>query len=236
MQYLGAKTRIAKQIAAHLESIAPAEALVEDRFCGGLSVAVALRHRPLACSDGNAALVCTLRAVQDGWVPPEYLSEEDYYRLRELDDPADPLTAFAAAGCAYGGKWWSGYARGKQHPRGFAGYASRSLCRKLQALAGVPILHRDYRDDPPAPGTVVYCDPPYVNTYGYPACGKFDHVEFWRTVSGWARDGVIVRVSECVAPEEWEPVITFGQVQRLSRSRGGKKPTCDVLWKLKGAA
>ncbi len=103
MQYLGGKTRLAKEIAAHLEALAaPINATIEDRFCGALSVAAAIKHRPLICSDANAALICTLRAVQGGWVPPLDLSEEAYRELKQRNDSSDPLTAFAASGCSFG--------------------------------------------------------------------------------------------------------------------------------------
>ena len=232
MQYLGGKSRIAKRIAAHLEALAAPGALIEDRFCGGLSVAAAIKHRPLRVADANAALVCTLRAVQDGWVPPDSLSESEYAVLKATRDPADPLTAFAAAGCSFGAKWWGGYARAHTKPQGYAGFASRSLLRKLGTLVGVPIECADYRDPPPGRGNVVYLDPPYADAVGYPGCGEFDHADFWATIETWARRGVIVRVSEYAAPAGWIAVETYGEVQQLGRSIGAKRVRIDRLWKL----
>lgn len=53
MRYLGGKSRIAKRIAAHLEALAGPGVLIEDRFCGGLSVAAAIKHRPLRAADAG---------------------------------------------------------------------------------------------------------------------------------------------------------------------------------------
>lgn len=102
-------------------------------------------------------------------------------------------------------------------------------------MRDVVILCRDYRDDPPAPGTVVYLDPPYADSVGYPACGKFDHVEFWRVMTEWANRGVVVRVSEYAAPEGWIAAETFGIVQALGISRGAEKKRADILWRLSDA-
>lgn len=231
MQYLGGKSRIAKKIAAHLEALARPGALIEDRFCGGLSVAAAIKHRPLRVADANAALVCTLRAVQDGWVPPESLSEAEYATLKARRDPADPLTAFAAAGCSFGAKWWGGYARNAKGDN-FAGRARRSLLSKMARLQGAEITCSDYKLPTPVAGSVVYCDPPYANSVGYPECGDFDSEEFWRVAEAWARSGVVVRVSEYAAPAGgWVVVESYGDVQVLGRSRGAEKIRADYLWK-----
>lgn len=230
---MGGKHRIARKIATHLEALATTHTHthIEDRFCGALSISASVKHRPLVVSDGNPALICTLRAVQAGWIPPEVLDEVEYARLKSAKDPTDPLTAFAAAGCSFGGKWWGGYARGAGD---YARASSRSLVRKLASLRDVEILCRDYRDDPPASGIVVYFDPPYADSVGYPACGDFDHAEFWRVACEWAERGVIVRVSEYAAPDGWIAAETFGVVQALGVSRGATKRRADVLWKLDG--
>ena len=234
MRYLGGKSRIAKRIAAHLEALAAPGVLIEDRFCGALSVAAAIKHRPLRVADANAALVCTLRAVQDGWVPPESLSEAEYAVLKATRDPTDPLTAFAAAGCSFGGSWFSGYAGTARRSSGdytYAAMASRSLLRKCGALGNVRVECADYRYPTPVAGDICYLDPPYANAAGYPACEDFDHEEFWNVATAWARSGVIVRVSEYAAPAGWVAVESFGDVQVLGRSRGAEKIRADYLWK-----
>lgn len=238
MQYLGGKSRLAKEIAAHLDALAkPIGAQIEDRFCGALSVAAAIKHRPLICSDANAALICTLRHVQDGWEPPLNLSEEEYRKLKERNDPSDPLTAFAAAGCSFGGKWWGGYAR-QTKGLNYAACASRSLIRKIRKPASFEILCRDYREDlfkKTRRPRVVYFDPPYRDSVGYPAVGAFDHDEFWTLARSLADAGVTVRVSEYTAPDGWVSACSFGKVQILGKSRGAQKIRADHLFKLDGA-
>lgn len=230
MQYLGGKSRIAKRIAAHLEALAAPGVLIEDRFCGGLSVAAAIKHRPLRVADANAALVCTLRAVQDGWVPPESLSEAEYAVLKATHDPADPLTAFAAIGCSFGGKWFRGFARsvGRNH----ADEASRGLRKKLAMLLDIEIVCEDYRVREPKPCDVLYLDPPYkTDERFYTNMPEFDHREFWTTATRWSSHGVYVRVSEYEAPPDWIEVENFGCVSQLGRSIGAQRVRIDRLWK-----
>lgn len=256
MQYLGGKSRLAKEIAAHLEACAQqlstlgvimksGYAQIEDRFCGALSVAAAIKHRPLICSDANAALICTLKKVQEGWNPPLDLSEEEYKALKKRNDSTDPMTAFAAAGCSFGGKWWGGYARQRvavwnkgRQTYNYAAGAARSLINKTRKPAQFEIICRDYREDlfkKTCRPRVVYFDPPYRDSVGYPAVGDFDHDEFWNLAGQLARSGVVVRVSEYAAPDGWISACSFGQKQILGRSRGAKKVREDHLFKLDGA-
>lgn len=64
-------------------------------------------------------------------------------------------------------------------------------------------------------GEVVYCDPPYADTLGYPAVGAWDAVAFWQ----WAREtstARLVAVSERAAPVDFEPLRTFSIQNRIA--------------------
>lgn len=74
-------------------------------------------------NDSNKYLIAMFRAVQNGWVPPDEISEEKYkflmYRQNDIDEA---LIAFVGIGCSYSGKWFGGYARGndsKGKPRNY---------------------------------------------------------------------------------------------------------------------
>jgi len=58
VQYLGGKTRIAKQIAAEIDKVRRPGQLVWDAFCGGLSVSRALmKNGPVLSTDACAPLI-----------------------------------------------------------------------------------------------------------------------------------------------------------------------------------
>ena len=232
MQYLGGKSTIAKQLAAHLEPLVLPGGRMLDKFAGGFSVSAAIRARPLIASDLNQAVVTTMQCAQLGWRAPLRLTESEYAALKLRDDPRDPLTAFAAAGCSFGGKWWGGYARNNRG-NDFVGAASRSIARKAKALVGVTICCEDYREREPAPEDCAYLDPPYRDSVGY--LDAIDRAEFWRTARAWAIAGTAVRVSEYEAPDGWEIALQFGKIQRLGVSLAARKVGFDCLWKLRGA-
>lgn len=198
MQYLGGKTRIAKEIAAIVNAERRGRAFW-DPFCGGLSVSVQLaKGGPGIVSDACAPLISMYQAVRAGWVPPAIVSEDDYRACRALSD-VDPRKAFAGFGCSFGGKWFGGYARGSGD---YAGQSKRALERDIPALAGCAIERLDFLAINPwaTADLVIYCDPPYAGTTGYGGVPPFDHALFWSRVQGWESRGVPVFVSEYACP------------------------------------
>jgi DNA adenine methylase len=244
VQYLGGKNRTADQIAEHVSTIVRPTSTVYEPFCGGLSVSAALAPlvkrtgARLVISDVNAALIETYKAtIERRWKPPLELTESEYSDLKAANDPCDPMTAFAAAGCSYGGKWWGGYARCARGYDYVVG-AARSLERKCDILREyrVEVVCADFWSLAPRSRDTVYSDPPYADSVGYSETDNFDHEAFWARCSLWHRLDIGIRVSEYSEPPRgWVPAATFGAVQILGRSRGAEKVRPDVLWKPAGA-
>ena len=219
MQYLGAKKTIAAELAAVLETLRPtADALFADLFCGSAAVAAAMSG-PRILNDACPALINMYNAYQAGtWRPPSELSEADYKAIRTAMNSEDPLTAFAAFGCSYSGKWFGGYARDKnpETRRNFAATAGRSLKKIMDRLEGATFTCHDYRlwslkvfgTICPPPGILIYCDPPYKGTTTYGGMAPFDTDAFWAFVRMWRAMGCTVVVSEYEAPADWREVWT----------------------------
>lgn len=207
MQYLGGKSRLGGRIVAAMiadSKLDPRRTLAVDACCGGLSVSVAMAKagfRRVVALDARPALVTMWRAAVDGWEPPSSLSEAEYRRLRERDDPDDPRTAFAMFGCSFAGKPWGGYARSKREVRNFAAVARRSILRKVAALRATRFeVHLGrYEDFKTRRGGLMYADPPYAGTTGY----RLKFTPIWPTARRWARDGAAaVYVSEYRGPSD----------------------------------
>lgn len=217
MQYIGGKSRIAKEIVATIAPVAPRSIPIDtvwEPFCGGLSVSYAFALagvRRMICSDLCRPLIALYQAVREGWIPPMMLSEGEYAAARALPD-THPLKAFAGFGCSFGGKWFGGYARqerGSTEPQKKAAACARSLLKVIPALPCGDFINTSFLDQKPsadaAAGTLIYCDPPYEGTQGYIAAngGKFDHDLFWDLCIEWAALGAEVWVSEYRAPDEF---------------------------------
>lgn len=205
MRYMGGKFRVAKHIAKIIQPVldrADQRVFVEP-FCGALNVTCAVQADTMIINDGAECLITLYKALINEWVPPDSISEQEYRSIMALNDPHDPLTAFAGFGCSFGSKMGGGYARNSTG-RDYAGGAKRSLARKINRL-NVPAIRWSalgYKDLVVPDGAVVYCDPPYAGTTGYKAAPPFHSEDFWI----WAEElsqRCDVFVSEYVAPDSW---------------------------------
>jgi DNA adenine methylase len=185
MQYLGGKTRIAKQLAAVIDRTRKPGQWVWDAFCGGLSMSVALsKNGPVWSTDVNAALINLYLAVQQGWVPPSEVSRETYAAAKSLPD-TDPMKAFCGFGCSFGGKWFGGYAGGFNGPLTYPELAGRNVRRSLEKVHS--LVQLDFLAREPCPtSALLYLDPPYANTTGYSGAGLFDSKAFIVRAAHWA--------------------------------------------------
>jgi DNA adenine methylase len=111
MRYLGGKSRLAKPIAEILESLRPIGAPFFDPFCGGLNVTAAMTGERHA-NDIVRPLIVLYQEWIRGWRPPP-IDEEGYQWIKAIRDPNDPITAFAGFGLAFGGQYFSGYAKSR---------------------------------------------------------------------------------------------------------------------------
>lgn len=219
MQYLGGKSKIRRQLAAFLEALRKPGQLYVEPFIGGGWVLQEMPN-PRQAGDGNAALVALYQAIQNGWEPPDFVSEETWREYRSASVSADPMQAFARFGCGFGGDWNGGYAR-SEGKTCYAATSKRSLLKQKPMLEGVAFHHRLFHEWAPV-DSLVYCDPPYAGTTAYGAFDGFDHGLFWETCRRWVRAGNVVVVSEYAAPEDFVCVQEFGS--RMGLTTGGERP------------
>jgi DNA adenine methylase len=225
VQYLGGKSRIAKQLCAAINPIRRGRT-VWDAFCGGLSISAELaKAGPVLSSDANPALISLYQGLERGtFDPPVVVTEEEYHAAKLLPD-SDPRKAFIGFGCAFGGKWFGGYARSKDPKdsrsqggtRTYASQCRNSLLEDVGLLkpAGWVVDHENFLDvDPRGPAAailrscVLYLDPPYAGTEAYGATAPFDHDKFWALVREWSYD-TDVFVSEYGCPLAAAPLLEF---------------------------
>lgn len=217
MQYLGGKSKIRKQVAAFLESVRKPEQVYFEPFVGGGWVLQEMSGKRVA-SDGNKALIALYKAMQQGWQPPDFVSEDEYKAYQKSQVQNDPMTAFCGFGVSFAGKWFGGYAR-SEGKTCYAATSKRSLLKQLPLIKDVKFESRLFSEWSPK-DALVYCDPPYAGTTQYGAFDGFDHNLFWATMREWVDKGNTVVVSEYAAPEDFVCVKEF--VSQMGLSVGDK--------------
>lgn len=223
MKYMGSKARHAKHILPIILADRKEGQWYVEPFVGGANVIDKVDGNRIG-ADLNEHVIALWQAVSEGWVPPEFISEDEYGQLR-AKNAVDALTAFVAIGCSYGGKFWGGYARGKNSKgveRNYCAESARFVNRQAPHLKGVAFIHSCYKNLTLPPQSIIYCDPPYANTTKY-STGGFCHESFWKWCDEKVNEGHSVFVSEYIAPDHWDCVWSKEVNNTLVRDTGSKK-------------
>ena len=199
---MGGKSRIAKPISEIINNNAGADKTFVSLFCGAVNVESKVKgFDRIICNDNHEYLIALLQAVQQGYIPPDNISEEQYKNIRNNKDKyPKELVGFVGFGCSFGGRWFEGYARDKN--RNYCLEAKNFLLRKMETLKQAEFICGDYRNVDIPQGSVIYADPPYANTTKY-STGEFNSNEFWEYMRKLAKAGNTVYISEQTAPEDF---------------------------------
>jgi len=220
MHYLGGKARIAKRVTSFLNEVRGQDQPYWEPFVGAGWILASVPGNTRYASDFSLPLISMWKALQNGWVPPTHVSEEEYASAKLLPD-TDPLKAFIGFGCSFSGKFFGGYARDSTG-RNYAMNAHNSIMKKYHKIgAGVQFFNADFiACDPPQKDMLIYCDPPYANTTGY-SVGSFDHEAFWNKCMDLSCAGHTLVISEYSAPESFRCILEMPTKTDLRV--GGKK-------------
>ena len=243
MQYMGGKSRISKQIAEVLNSAIDKNTPFVSLFCGSCAIESKVQADVKILNDKHPYLIAMWQALQNGWIPPDVVTKEEYYRVKANMDESPALTGFVGFGCSFGGKWWGGYAKDKRGDdycgqakrgllRNYAGNAKSTLAKDMSGLQSATFTCLDYHDVEIPDGAVVYCDPPYANTTGY-TVGQFDTNEFWEYMRQLSKR-CDVYISEESAPDDFECIWSKEKVRTLEKNDNVGRVKVEKLFKYKG--
>lgn len=225
MKYMGSKNRIAKYILPiMLENRKEGQYYIEP-FCGGCNTIDKVTGNRIA-SDSHSELIELFRSLQQGWVPPIHVSEEEYQQAKVLVDRPH-LKGYIGFNLSFGAKWFGGYARHNDGgKRCSSTEAYNNVTKQIPFIQGIEYYHGAYSvfiDYPP--NSIIYCDPPYRGTTKYK--NGLDYEHFYQ----WCRDmkalGHTVFVSEYTMPEDficvWAKPVTVNLTNITAANRAVEK-------------
>ena len=228
---MGGKSRISKQIAEVLNSAIDKNTPFVSLFCGSCAIESKVQADVKILNDKHPYLIAMWQALQNGWMPPDAVTKEEYYHVKANMDENPALTGFVGFGCSFGGKWWGGYAKDKRGDD-YCGQAKRGLLKDLVGIQSATFTCLDYHDVEILDGAVVYCDPPYANTTGY-TVGQFDTNEFWDYMRQLSKR-CDVYISEESAPDDFECIWGKEKVRTLEKNDNVGRVKVEKLFKYKG--
>lgn len=186
MKYMGSKARIWKHIGPLI--LKNHKGLYVEPFCGGCNSLDKVWGERLG-ADNNFYLIEMWQALQQGWEPPDLVTEDMYNLVRLSPDTFEPaFVAYVGFSLSFGGKWFGGYRRDKAGTKGDlenmktqSRRAKQALLKQRDLLKDVEFVFSDYIELHFEKATV-YCDPPYAGTTNKYLTGRFDYDVFWNWV------------------------------------------------------
>ena len=233
MKYMGSKARIAKDILPLILDGRAAGQVYVEPFVGGANIIDKVTG-PRVGGELNKYIAAMWIALESGWVPPIYITKEQYAHIRDNKDHYPPsIVGYVGICCSYSGKWFGGYAGVVQTKGGTRDYmleAHRNVMKQVANLRGVVFKQASYDMLEIPDSSIIYCDPPYANTTNYSSL--FDSERFWGWCRAKSKEGHRVFVSEYNAPGDflciWEkPVSSCLSANGVS---GGPKVSTEKLF------
>ena len=174
------------------------------------------------------------KALQEGWIPPEIITEEDYKQARTNQDKEPHVAGFVGFACSFAGKFWGGYARDKKGG-GEGNYALRgknSILKKMETLKDAKFMCKDFLELD-FENTIIYADPPYKGTTSYykKILGEFPYDKFLDWIKQQSEENIVL-VSEYKhnVPEDATILLEIPSKTSIRDKGGNVIETVEVLF------
>ncbi len=175
----------------------------------------------MVLSDIQPDVIMMYQAYQQGWRPPIAVTEEEYAIFHHA--PPSPIRAFIGHGCSFGAKFFGGYAReGRRGQANYAAESARLLNKKMAHLGKALFIARPYTRMNYIPGSIIYCDPPYIGTTEYSGQANFNSKAFWDWARKYSEESVVL-ISETQAPSDFEAIWEMEYTPGIRSHSGGKR-------------
>lgn len=232
MQYMGGKSRISTKVAQTIQNLGGHELInFVSLFCGSCSIESKVKAKNKILNDKHPYLIAMWEGVQDGYVLPDVITDEQYQYIKNNKDEDPCLTGFVGFGCSFGGKWFGGLARNRKGDN-YCARANRSVIKDFElGLKDAKFLCLDYKDVHIPNNSVVYCDPPYKGTTGY-TTGEFNHNEFWDYMRLISKNNIVL-ISEQSAPDDFECIWQQELTRTLDYNKENQPKKIERLFRLK---
>lgn len=214
MKYMGSKNRIAKEILPIILEDRKENQWYVEPFCGGCNIIDKVNGNRIA-SDLNHYLIALLKKLQDGWIPPKEVSEEQFKDMKNNpDNYEDYLVGYVGFQLSFGAMWFSSYRKDNIGKRNYSLEAFNNVIKQQPKLKEIKFMCKSYKDIEYPDNSIIYCDPPYKDTIKYNAVDSFEHDEFWEWCREMTKKGHDIFISEYNAPEDfkiiWEKKLQNG--------------------------
>lgn len=222
---MGSKNRHAKYLIPIITNGRKENQYVVDLFCGGYNLIDKIKGNRIA-NDIHFYLIEFFKTLVSGWIPPTFVSEQEYVSIRDSlknnnNFYPNYLIGYVGFNLSFGGRWFAGYRRDKQGKRTYSLEAYTNVMKQKDALQGIEFENKHYIDVAIPDNSILYCDPPYMNTTSYK--DSIDYTQFWLFCREMSERGHKIFISEYSAPDDFVCVWQKEVASSLSQDTGSKR-------------
>jgi len=225
MKYMGSKDKIAKYIIPFLIKNREKGQWYVEPFVGGGNMIDKMDGNRIG-ADINEYVIEALKLIRDN---PRSLpktnkdtSESIYREIKKMNGFEKGLIGYYGFALSYGGKWFGGWRRDNTKSRDYINESFRDALNQSNKLKSVELIHSGYKTIDLPCNSIIYCDPPYLNSPGY-STGEFNHDDFWQWARLKRKEGHKMYISEYQAPDDFIDVWQIEKVSSLGKDTGSKK-------------
>lgn len=216
MKYMGSKRRYAKHLLPIILKDRKSNQWYVEPFVGGCNMIDKVDGKRIG-NDSNYYLIEMWKALQNGWIPPGNVSNEEYIDIKNNIDNFPPeLVSFVGFNCSFGSMWFKSYARNNRGAN-YAREGKNSLLKQRDKILGIKFVNKNYLDLKLKSKCIIYCDPPYKGVAKYK--DEFDHEEFWNWVRRMKEFGHSVFVSEYNAPDDFKCIKEIEATSTIAKTK-----------------
>ena len=242
MKYIGAKTKIAKDIVPIIQKYIDDNNidLYIEPFVGGFNVIDKIKCKRRIGSDIDCLVIDLVRecVAEPNLLQflPELPTREHYYQVRDDEKCCSAwyrsaILLFASYNARVYGGCYGAFAKTKDGKiRNYFQEAKRNFEKQLPLLSDIDIACKDYRNTY-CKNALIYCDIPYKDSIGYST--NFNYEEFYDWCEKQTKQGNIVLVNEYEIPEDRFECIWQKQVKTHQNNRN-KLDKVEKLFICKG--
>ena len=205
MKYVGSKNRLSKELCPIIQSYINENTRgYLEPFVGGANIIDKIDCKKKIGLDIHEELIELLNALQNGWIPPKEVSEQEYRDImKNKNDYPKYLVGYVGFQLSYGAKWFGGYRRDSTGKRNYAIEAYNNVVKQIDKLSGITFRCMNFLDIPKdkVKNYLIYCDPPYRGTTEYKTT-KFPYDEFYQWCRDMSKDNTVL-ISEYWMPEDF---------------------------------
>ena len=244
MKYMGSKRLLKKDILPILQRIIDEHGIKKyiEPFVGGANIIDSIKCEKKIGSDINPYLIELFRHIEDVKGMPDFISHEEYSRVRESynkrnDDFPDWYKGAVGFLSSYNGRFFDGGYSGCRTTNGktrnYFLECKNNILKQSVKLTDIEWNIGDYAalySD--VSNALIYCDIPYKNTTHYGAFKFFNYDRFWHWARQMSKNNIVI-ISEQTAPSDFEPIWTK-EITRFVRAVKKIKAT-ESLFRIAGA-